>query len=199
MSLSFFKRLALAAGLLLSASGAEAHPDISATARLLFDFEDGRLVRLVESLTFDEARSRILLRDHDVNDDGVFSAEEQEDMARQISADFGRYAFFLEMRSSGRLQVLGRPIAFTAKNEGGAVTIAIAFAMGEPLVVAEDRPVEVMIRDRDYTVAFRYAEDRPALTRGEGDLTCDHTLVERPGDAYFGGLIVPQAIRLSCR
>lgn len=195
----FLKRLTLVAGLLLSPSGAQSHPDISATARLLFDFEDGRLVRLVESLTFDETRSRALLRDHDADDDGAFSVEEQADMARQISADLGRHAFFLEMRSAGRLQVLGRPIAFTAKNDGGKVTIAIAFAMSEPLVVAEDRPVDVMIRDTDYTIAFRYAEDRPALTRGTGALTCDHTRIDRPEDAYFGGLIVPQAIRLTCR
>lgn len=87
--------------------------------------------------------------------------------------------------------------AFHATSKGGIVTVTLGFRLDAPLDVTEGRTVEIVLRDRDYTAAFRLADAAPVILRG-GEGACGYRLEDRPDMAYFGGLVVPQAIVLSC-
>ncbi len=63
--------------------------------------------------------------------------------------------------------------------------------------MTEGRSIAIVLRDRDYTAAFRLADAAPVILRG-GEGACGYRLQDRPDVAYFGGLVVPQAIVLSC-
>ena len=192
--------LAALAGLALglTATVADAHPDVAVTARVLFDFKDARMVGLMESFTFDATESARMIRAYDSNRDGRFDADETAAMAGVLGADFGRYQFFTQLTASDGVHVLRRPVAFTADIENGLVTVAFAFTLAEPLVVDAERPVEVMLRDADYTIDFRFADDRPAMVRG-AERECEATTRERPDAAVLVGRIVPWALTLTCR
>lgn len=186
------------AGLLwLASTGlAESHPDIAVTARVLFDVEAGRLVAVAESLAIDEASSRRLIARFDTDGDGVFDPTERAVVRQALTGDLGDLGFFAELSADGERVALGVPDVFDATVSDDVVTVVFGFRLEEPVVLA-GRKIELMLRDRDYTVAVAFDGDRPAVVRGgEG---CAVSREMRPADAYFGGLVVPEAIVLSCR
>ncbi len=186
------------AGLLWLASAglAASHPDIAVTARVLLDVEAGRLVSVAEALAIDEASSRRLIARFDANGDGIFDPAEREAMRQALTGDLDGIGFFAELSVDGERRALGAPDAFDASVSDGVVTVVFGFRLEEPVALA-GRKVELVLRDRDYTAAVAFAADRPALVRGgEG---CIVGREMRPADAYFGGMVVPEAVVLACR
>lgn len=175
-----------------------AHPDIAITARLLVDVKAGRLTMIAESFAFDAAHSRRLLDRYDANADGVFDMTEMAELGRSLAEDLEPLGYFTEIRQAGRALPLSAPAAFHATSEAGIVTVTLGFRLDAPLDVREGRTVEIVLRDRDYTAAFRLTEAMPVILRG-GEGSCGYRLQDRSDLAYFGGLVVPQAIVLSCR
>lgn len=193
-------RRLLALSLLCCAAppAAWAHPDIAITARLLFDVKAGRLTMIAESFAFDAAHSRRLLDLFDANTDGLFDAAEMAALGRSLTEDLEPLGYFTEVTQAGRALPLPAPAAFHATSEAGIVTVTLGFRLDAPLDVTEGRTVELVLRDRDYPAAFRLAETMPVIMRGD-EGRCGYRLEDRPDLAYFGGLVVPQAIVLSCR
>jgi ABC-type uncharacterized transport system substrate-binding protein len=175
-----------------------AHPDIAITARLLVDVQAGRLTAIAESFAFDAAHSRRLLDLYDGNADGAFDAGEMAALGRSLAEDLEPLGYFTEMSQAGGALPLPAPAAFHATSEAGIVMVTLGFRLDPPVDLAEGRTVEIVLRDRDYTAAFRLADTTPVILRG-GEGACGYRLQDRPDLAYFGGLVVPQAITLSCR
>lgn len=175
-----------------------AHPDIAITARLLVDVQAGRLTMIAESFAFDAAHSRRLLDLYDADADGRFDATEMAALHQSLAEDLEPLGYFTEVTQAGRALSLPAPAAFHATSEAGIVTVTLGFRLDVPLDVSEGRSVEIVLRDRDYTAAFRLADATPVILRG-GEGACGYRLQDRRDLAYFGGLVVPQAIVLSCR
>jgi ABC-type uncharacterized transport system substrate-binding protein len=175
-----------------------AHPDIAITARLLVDVQAGWLTMIAESFAFDAVHSRRLLDLYDADTDGRFDATEMAALHRSLAEDLEPLGYFTEVIQAGRALPLPAPLAFHATSEGGIVTVTLGFRLDAALDVSEGRSVEIVLRDRDYTAAFRLTEATPVILRG-GEGACGYRLQDRPDLAYFGGLVVPQAITLSCR
>ncbi|MCJ7997458.1 DUF1007 family protein [Rhizobium cremeum] len=195
------RALSLAAGCLMllgSALSASAHPDIAVTTRVLFDIREGRLIAVAESLAFDEKYSARLFARFDHDGDGIFDGGEADEMRQALTEDLGATHFLTELAFGGELLEMGEPDAFHASVATGSVSVTFGFRLEAPVAIGEGQILTLMQRDRDYTVAFRLAEDRPVLIRG-GEGHCAYSVVERPDLAYFGGLVVPQAITLTCR
>ncbi len=186
------------AGLLwLASTGlATSHPDIAVTARVLFDVEDGRLVSVAEALAIDEASSRRLIARFDANGDNIFDPAEREAMRQALTGDLDGIGFFAELSVDGEPVALDLPDAFDATIADGIVTVVFGFRLEEPVALA-GRNLELVLRDRDYTAAVAFDGDRPALVRGGEGCTVSREM--RPADAYFGGLVVPEAVVLACR
>ncbi|MGX5665192.1 DUF1007 family protein [Rhizobium daejeonense] len=183
---------------LACASCAIAHPDIAVTARVLFDIRDGRLVSVAESFAFDEKYSARLLSRFDHDGNGMFGDGEVDELREALTADLGDRDFLTELALGEQPLDLGEPDAFHAAVQPGSVSITVGFRLEAPVAMGAGQSLTMMQRDRDYTVAFRLAEDRPVLIRG-GEGHCAYTVTDRPDRAYFGGLVVPQAITLTCR
>lgn len=175
-----------------------AHPDIAITARLLVDVQAGRLTMIAESFAFDAAHSRRLLDLYDADADGRFDATEMAALDQSLAEDLEPLGYFTEVIQAGRALPLPAPLAFHATSEGGIVTVTLGFGLDAALDVSEGRSVEIVLRDRDYTAAFRLTEATPVILRGD-EGACGYRLQDRPDLAYFGGLVVPRAIVLSCR
>ncbi|WP_416798066.1 DUF1007 family protein [Ciceribacter azotifigens] len=181
---------------LTSAGLAASHPDIAVTARVLFDVKAGRLVAVAENLAVDEASSRRIIGRFDADGDGTFDPAERVAMHHALTGDLGGFGFFAELSADGERVALDIPDVFDATISDGVVTVVFGFRLKEPVALA-GRKIELMLRDRDYIAAVAFAVDRPALVRGgEG---CTVGRETRPADAYFGGLVVPEAVVLACR
>ena len=182
----------------VTAAGAVAHPDIAVTARLLFEVKGGRLTMIAERFAFDAGHSRRLLFGFDVDADGHFDEGEMAALGKSLAADLQPLGYFTEVLDGGRPLALPAPSAFHATSEGGIVTVTLGFVLDQAPELGAGRTIELVLRDRDYTAAFRLADQAPVVIRGDVE-ACGYRLQHRSDLAYFGGLVVPQAVVISCR
>lgn len=183
---------------LASAFSAFAHPDIAVTARVFFDVREGRLVSVAESFAFDEKYSARLLSRFDHDGNGMFDDGEADEMRQALTEDIGDKDFLTEFALGQEPLEMGEPDAFHAAVRAGSVSVTFGFRLEAPVAIGAGQNLTLVQRDRDYTVAFRLAKNRPVLIRGD-EGRCAYTVADRPDQAYFGGLVVPQAITLTCR
>lgn len=183
---------------LASAFSAFAHPDIAVTARVFFDVREGRLVSVAESFAFDEKYSARLLSRFDHDGNGMFDDGEVDELRQVLTGDLGNRDFLTDLVLGEQPLEMGEPDAFHVTAQAGSVSVTFGFRLEAPVAIGAGQSLTLIQRDRDYTVAFRLAEDRPVLIRG-GEGRCAYTVTDRPDLTYFGGLVVPQAITLTCR
>lgn len=183
---------------LFCAGPARAHPDMAATVRVLFDFHDDRLTGIAESFAFDTATSVRLLARADVDRNGVLDPAEAERLSGEIAASLKVRGFFTQMTIGGRPVPLAVPLAAEVVMQDAIVVLRLVFSVSDMGPVSTGERLELMLRDRDLMLAFRFAADRPLLLRGDGG-RCSARIEPRPGEAYFGGLVVPDVAVLACR
>lgn len=183
--------------LLVFAAPAAAHPDVAASARLVFQLDGNRLTGLTQILGFDQATSRRLMARFDADHDGTLSDAERSALTRELGDRLASRDFFLEAR-----------LGPEAMNLPPATSVRVDLATGQVAIAADYRwptamplggtPLSLMLRDRDFTIAFRFDPERPAVLSGTpGD--CEVSVAPEPSEAYFGGLVIPEILRLTCR
>lgn len=188
---------AFLAVLLTAATPAAAHPDVSATARLVLHLDDNRLASLSQLLVFDDATSRRLVTRFDDNRDGTLSATERGDLTSEMLERLSARKFFIEAALGSEGLAMPRPISVKVDVVDENIAVTADYRWSEPLALQE-QTFSVMLRDRDFTVAFRFDPDTPAIISGTSS-DCDVSVTAEPNEAYFGGLIVPQVLRIACR
>lgn len=180
------------------AAPASAHPDMAVTARVLFDIHAGRLTGIAQLLAFDATTSARLLSRVDTDRDGALDPGEVQALANEMTTSLEARGFFTEMLLAGRPVSLAAPIATNARLEGGHLVLSMAFAVQGAATLQDGARLELMLRDRDLTLAFRFAPDQPLIVRGDQG-RCTTTIAPKPDEAYFGGLVTPDVAVLACR
>ncbi|MBB4953879.1 ABC-type uncharacterized transport system substrate-binding protein [Agrobacterium vitis] len=193
--LSAFVTIGLLFG--VSAPPAFAHPDIAITLRVLFDMRRGVLTGLGESWSFDATYSRTLLDQYDRDRDGSLSPDETEALRQKLVSDLRRKRFFTNLTMGGKPAAGVEPVGFQAEAHNGLVTVTFAFSVAAPIDLRGQR-LDVTIKDRDYTAAFRLADNAGLQIRGDFDNKCHASVAPDPQQAYFARLVVPDQISLTC-
>lgn len=181
----------------LAAAPALAHPDIAVTLRTLFEIRGDRLVALGESWTFDTAYSARLLHDFDTDRDGELAPEEAERMTASLLDGVDLSNYLSQLKEGTTAIDLPRPAWTRATVADGVVTVSMVFTLDRPLAISGERSIALQVRDLDYAAAFRLTADRPVLIRGDGG-RCRYSVDEWPEESYFGGLVMPWEIALTC-
>lgn len=147
----------LLAGLLLPMP-ALAHPHIFVDARATLVFDaNGAVTGVRHEWRFDEAFSAWSVEGLDVNNDGVVSREEQQELADQDLeglADYGFYSFAGLPGSSENVGVVAAPGGATRDYENGISVLRFGVEFTEPYRM--DRPLELAINDPEYYVAISF-------------------------------------------
>jgi ABC-type uncharacterized transport system substrate-binding protein len=183
--------------LLVFAAPAAAHPDVAASVRLVFHLDGNRLTGLTQILGFDQATSRRLAVRFDADQDGTLSDAERAALTSELADRLSSRGFFLEARRG--LEAVNLPPAASVRVvlATGQVTIAADYRWPSALQL-DGQPLSLMLRDRDFTIAFRFDPVLPAVLSGSpGD--CEVSVAPEPNEAYFGGLVIPEILRLTCR
>lgn len=188
---------ALPLALFLFAAPATAHPDVAASARLVFHLDGNRLTGLTQILGFDQATSRRLASRFDKDHDGTLSDAEHAALTRELGDRLSSRDFFLEARLGREALDLPPETSVRVGLATGQVTIAADYRWPSALQL-NGQSLSLMLRDRDFTIAFRVDPELPAVLSGTpGD--CEVTVAPEPEEAYFGGLVIPEILRLTCR
>jgi ABC-type uncharacterized transport system substrate-binding protein len=188
---------ALLAALLAMATPATAHPDVSASARLVFDVDGNRLVGLSQILVFDHATSRRLVMRFDENRDGTLSDRERAELTREMLDRLSARQFFIEAAYGPSAIAMPEPTSVKLDLVDENVAVMAEYRWSAPLVLLE-QAFSVMLRDRDFMIAFRFDPETPAIVSGT-PLDCEASVAAEPKEAYFGGLVIPQMLRIMCR
>ncbi len=188
---------ALPLALFLLATPAAAHPDVAASARLVFHLEGNRLTGLTQILGFDQATSHRLTARFDADQDGTLSDGERAALTRELGDRLSSRDFFLEARFGPEAVNLPPAASVRVDLATGQATIAADYRWPAALPL-DGQPLSLMLRDRDFTIAFRFDPERPAVLSGTpGD--CEVSVAPEQEEAYFGGLVIPEILRLTCR
>ena len=183
--------------LMMFAAPAIAHPDVAASARLVFHLDGNRLTGLTQILGFDQTTSLRLTARFDKDHDGTLSDAERAALTRELANRLSSRDFFLEARLGPEAVSLPPAASVRVDLATGQVTIAADYRWPAALPL-DGQPLSLMLRDRDFTIAFRFDPALPAVLSGTpGD--CEVSVAPEPGEAYFGGLVIPEILRLTCR
>lgn len=194
------RRLLLALALLAAgALPAFAHPDIAVTVRVLFDVKGGNLAALAETWTFDSAYSTYLVKAFDANADGTFDPDEIQALAAKMKADLSGLGYLTRLSAEDGMRVTLTLAAFHAEIRDGDVTVSLGLTPPEAIPLA-GRSLSAIVADTGYIADMRLADDRPAMIRGDDAATnCTTTISPAPDHGYFGGLVIPEKITLTCQ
>lgn len=191
-------RIAMTLGLLAAwVASASAHPDIAASARLSFEMQGQRLLAMSELLVFDAATSGRVAARFDVDGDGSLSPTERETLLGELFARLEDRGFFAEVSLAGKRLQLPTPAVIDWRFEGSYLQLRLAFRFTTPPDLA-NRTLDVLVRDRDLIIAFNLDPAAPVIAGGEAN-GCTTVVEKRQGEAYFGGLVTPSVVTLTCR
>ena len=190
-------RMAMTLGLLAAGvAPASAHPDIAVSARLSFEMQGQRLLALSELLVFDAATSRRLAARFDLDGDRSLSAAERETLIGELLARLEDCGFFTEISIADTRLELPAPVVTDWRFEGNYLQLRLAFRFATPPDLAA-RSLDVLLRDRDLIIAFNLDPTAPVMSGGEAT-GCTAVVTKRPDEAYFGGLVTPSVVTLTC-
>ena len=194
-------RVAPALSLLLALglpSIASAHPHVFIDNRVTFLFAGGKIVGFRENWVFDEIFSDELLGDFDKDGDGRLSKAESDGVAAGTMPNMDEYRYFtyvwVDHKDLGKI----KPTDFHASAKDKLVTFDFLIMLPKPVdPLKQDFAVE--INDRTYFVEVLLAKDNPIKLEGLKEFACEPVVTMDKKNAYYGGYVIPEQIKLTCK
>lgn len=184
--------------LLSAMTPAAAHPDIAASVRLTFELDGKALTGFSERLVFDAASSRRLVSRFDADRDGTLSQPERDALASELLDRLGAQHFYTELSLNGEGLSLSQPAAADLEIRDGFVDLHLHFRFASPADL-RNFDLGVLIRDRDLVIAFGFDPRQSVIVSQKNGGACATRIEARPDEAYFGGLVTPSVVTLTCR
>jgi len=154
----------LAAGLLLAASAASAHPHvwITATSELLYA-EDGSITGVRHAWTFDDMFSAYAVQGLEAKKKGAYTREELGPLAQTNVESLKEYAYFTFAKADGKKERFGEPVDYFLDYKDSVLTLHFTLPLKTPL-----KPKQLMLEvfDRSFFIDFQMAKDNPVKLVG---------------------------------
>jgi ABC-type uncharacterized transport system substrate-binding protein len=194
--------LAAIFGVLLPAT-ASAHPHVFIDNRVTFLFSENKIVGFRENWLFDDVFSDQMLQDFDADGDGKYSKAESDKIAAETLPNLAQFHYFTFVWVDGKPLAKIPPKDFHASAKNKLVTFDFMVTLPKP-VDPSTQDIAVEINDREYFVEVLLAKDAPiAFKELTGkDLTglvCEPSVTKDEKNAYYGGFVYPQQIKLKCK
>ncbi|MGH6880591.1 DUF1007 family protein [Hypericibacter sp.] len=175
-----------------------AHPHVFIDNRVTFLFAGGKIVGFRENWVFDEIFSDELLGDFDKDGDGRLSKAESDGVAEGTMPNMDQYRYFtyvwVDRKDLGKI----KPTDFHASAKDKLVTFDFLITLPKPVdPLKQDFAVE--INDRTYFVEVLLAKDNPIKIEGLKEFSCAPVVTMDKKNAYYGGYVIPEQIKLTCK
>jgi len=152
----------MAAAAALAAGSALAHPHVAVTVRSEIAYAaDGKVAGVRHAWTFDPAYSAFVTQGLDKNNDGVFTAEELQDLAKENTESLVDFEYFTFLKNGGAKEAFDPPRNPAMAFENGQATLRFELPLKTPVAVRNALALEVY--DPTYFVAFALAPGEDAV------------------------------------
>lgn len=182
---------------------ASAHPHVLIDSRVTFLFAQNKIVGLRENWLFDDVFSDQMLQDFDADGDGRFSSAESEKIGTETLPNLAQFHYFTYIWVDGKPLAKIPPKDFHASAKNKLVTFDFMVPLPAPVDPLK-QDISLEINDREYFVEVLLAKDEPiAFKESTGKelvgLTCKPSVTKDLKNAYYGGFVYPQQIKLKCK
>ncbi|MCJ2096412.1 DUF1007 family protein [Methylobacterium sp. J-072] len=186
----------LAAGLACAATAACAHPHVWVTAKAELVYENGKLVGVRDTWSFDPEYTAFLVQGLDADKDGKLSPDELAGLAATNTEGLAPYGYFTKLKVGGKEQAFADPKEPAMRLEGKALVLSFLLPLKAP--VQQGRDVAALeVYDPTYFVAFSFAEGADAATLAGAPQGCAATVTrpktEQPKTAEAGSAGMTEA------
>jgi ABC-type uncharacterized transport system substrate-binding protein len=185
------------AAVTLMPAAAAAHPHIWIDAIVTVQVENERIDAVRVEWTFDEFFSAVLLDDFDLDRSGGFDAEEVNRIYEAVEPNLRILGYMTHVQAALDYQKLERIRGFDAVVDDGLVRFAFEATLPEP-VDPRERRVSVSLFDETYYIAISLKKSDPIRVEGRLPTGCDAERTTEQGPATMWGVIVADAVRVSC-
>ncbi|MGU3286378.1 DUF1007 family protein [Methylobacterium mesophilicum] len=181
--------LLLAVGLACAATPASAHPHVWVTAKAQLVYQDGKLVGVRDTWSFDPEYTAFVTQGLDANKDGTLTPDELAGLAAENTTNLAEFGYFTKLKVGGKDQAFAEPKEPAMRLEGKALELSFLLPLKAP--VQQGRGVAALeVYDPTYFVAFSFAESADAATLAGAPQGCAATVTrpktEQPKTAEAG-------------
>ena len=184
MATSFAKRLLvlIVSGVLMSATGAEAHPHVWVTVKTTVLFKGGAIVGLQQHLTFDEFYAAMAIEGLDKNNDGVYDRQELAPLAQVNMDGMKEFKYFTFAKLGDAAVELSPPTDYWLEYTNKLLTLYFTLPLAKP-VPATAKGFAFSTYDASFFIAFELAEKAPIALQGDVPKGCEVTIAKYDGDS----------------
>jgi ABC-type uncharacterized transport system substrate-binding protein len=172
-------RLALAGGVVLGATAAQAHPHVWVTSSSeLVYAADGSITGVRHAWTFDDMFTTYALQGIETKTKGVYSREQLDPLAKVNVENLKEFAFFTFAKADGKKQKFEEPIDYFLEYKDEALTLHFTLPLKAPV---KAKQLALDIFDPAFFIDFKFEEKDPIKLVG-APAGCQ-LQVQRPGEA----------------
>jgi ABC-type uncharacterized transport system substrate-binding protein len=173
---SLLSALALAAGLLLLAPAAFAHPHVWVTVKATVLYDNGTLTGLQQNWTFDEWYTAMAIEGLDTNHDGVYDRKELAGLA-QVNIDGLKEFDYFTFAKRGKDKLKFKPPVdyWLEHTREGILTLHLTLPLEKPVPV-DSAELDFAVYDPSYFIAFDFAKDNPVQLSAHAPAGCTAAL-----------------------
>jgi ABC-type uncharacterized transport system substrate-binding protein len=171
--------LALAGGMELGATAAQAHPHvwITASSELIYA-PDGSITGVRHAWTFDDMFSTYALQGIETKTKGIYSREELAPLAKDNVENLKEFGFFTFAKADGKKQKFEEPVDYFLEYKDSALTLHFTLPLKAPV---KSKQLALDVFDPAFFIDFKLEEKDPVKLVG-APADCQ-LKVQRPGEA----------------
>jgi ABC-type uncharacterized transport system substrate-binding protein len=171
--------LAIAGGIGLGATAAQAHPHvwITSSSELIYA-EDGSITGVRHAWTFDDMFSTYALQGIETKTKGEYSREQLAPLAKDNVENLKEFGFFTFAKADGKKQKFEEPVDYFLEYKDSALTLHFTLPLKVPL---KSKQLALDIFDPAFFIDFKF-EDKDPIKLVGAPAACQ-LKVQRPGEA----------------
>jgi ABC-type uncharacterized transport system substrate-binding protein len=171
--------LSLIAGLVATATSAQAHPHVWVTMKSEVVYApDGSVVGVQHAWTFDDMFSAFATQGLESKKKGEFTREELKPLAEVNVTSLKEFDFFTYAKADGKKAIFTDPKDYYLEYKDNVLTLNFMLPLKTPV---KAKQLQLDVYDPSYFVDFTFAEKDPVALKG-APATCKFA-VARPDDA----------------
>lgn len=171
--------LALAGGMALGTTTAQAHPHvwITAASQVLYA-ADGSITGVRHAWTFDDMFSTYALQGIETKTKGVYSREQLAPLAKDNVENLREFGFFTFAKADGKKQKFEEPVDYFLEYKDDALTLHFTLPLKAPV---KPKQLALDVFDPAFFIDFKF-EDKDPIKLVGAPASCQMNF-QRPGDA----------------
>lgn len=177
-----FVLAAASSAIMITATGAAAHPHVWVTMKETVLYDKGTIAGLQQAWTFDEIYTQQAIEGLDKNGDGKYDRDELKELAQVNIDGLKEFSYFTYAKLNGTELKFKPPVDYWLDHtDKGILTLHFTLPLEQP-VPAEAPGFNFAVFDPSFFIAFDYAETDPVKLGASAPASCKAAVHEPAED-----------------